>query len=450
MQFIWKYIDDFMGKGLSYFIITELLIYASSNLVTLALPLAVLLSSIMTFGNLAEHYELVAMKSSGLSLIKIMQPLLIFILFLSAGAFYFTNNISPVANLKFKSLLWDITQKKPSLELTPGVFYNGIEGYSIRISDKSADGQWLNDLLIYKHDKTIPGNRTVIRAEKATMKKAADNQHLIMHMYNGVSYDENSSAKTHKNNFSHIKNTFEEEIVKIDISGFDLKRSDQDLWKNHIQMLTMGQLDDAIDSLTRQDAHQRSNYLAYMTRGVSLYKKDSLEKAAPAPPPPAIYFDSLSTTDKKRTINIAINNTRNAKNYMAGMEQAFKGREEYIDKHRIEWHRKLTLPFTCIILFFIGAPLGAIIKKGGLGMPVIFSVIFFLIFHITSISGENIAESGGLTPFAGMWLSSAVLFPIALFLTYKAANDAPLFDRDTYARLWDRLKNLFHPHKSQA
>jgi lipopolysaccharide export system permease protein len=419
MQFVWTYIDDFVGKGLEWYVIAELLIYASANLVTLALPLAVLLSSIMTFGGMAEHYELVAMKSSGLSLIRIMLPLIVFTALLSLGAFYFSNTISPHATLKFKSLLWDVRKKKPTLDLREDVFYNGLEGYSIRVSDKDEETGALNDLIIYRHDQTQPGNRHVIRAKQGKMLKSESGRYLTLELLDGVSYDE-AGNRRREDGMPHITSEFERDLILLDLSAFDLQRSDEDLWKNHMKMLSLEQLQVAIDSLENQKVSRESDFLNYMDRSVS--------------------FDSLEILEKRRVVNVAINMTRNAKNYMNRTKEEMSGRVEYIDKHKIEWHRKLTLSIACLLLFFIGAPLGAIIKKGGLGLPVIFSVVFFLIWHISSIFGEKMIESGVLTAAEGMWMSSFILLPISLFLTYKAAKDAALFDRDTYIKFADRLK----------
>lgn len=443
MQFIWKYIDDFMGKGLEYSIIAELLVYASANLVSLALPLAVLLSSIMTFGSLAEQYELVAMKSSGLSLMKIMSPLIVFILLVSGGAFYFNNNIAPLANLKFKSLLWDVTHTKPSLELAEGVFYNGIDGYSLRVTKKEKDSNVLHDLLIYQHDKKNPGNKRVIRAKEGIMEKTADGRYMTLNLTDGVSYDEIGDARD--KDFPHIKSSFENDVIVMDLSSFDMQRSDEDLWKNHMKMLSMGQLQTSIDSLEIQRTKRQKDLVAYLENNITY--NDSL--ASTVSTNEFKEFNDLTVLEKRRVVNVAINITRNGKNYMNRTQSEMDNRNEYIDKHRIEWHRKLTLSFACIILFFIGAPLGAIIKKGGLGLPVIFSVIFFLVFHITSISGEKMVESAVMEPFTGMWLSSMILLPVAIFLTYKAANDAALFDRDTYIRIMNRISGVFKSKKHE-
>ncbi len=447
MQFIWKYIDDFMGKGLEYSIIAELLFYASANLVSLALPLAVLLSSIMTFGSMAEHYELVAMKSSSLSLVRIMLPLIIFIFALSVGAFYFNNVLSPKANLKFKSLLWDVTHTKPSLELNAGIFYNGIEGYSIRVSEKAKDSNMLYDVLIYKHDKQNPGNKTVVRAKEGEMLKTADGRYLSLHLIDGVSYDEVGNQRN--DDHPHIKSSFDEDFLMMDLSSFDMQRTDEDLWKNHMQMLSMRQLKVAIDSLQIQKEGRRNDFMRYLDRSIDVADTAGVELSEQDTTPLPV-FAALTASEKRRVVNVALNMTRNSKNYMNRTAVEMESREEFIDKHKIEWHRKLTLSFACIVLFFIGAPLGAIIKKGGLGLPVIFSVIFFLVFHITSIAGEKMIESGVLEPFTGMWLSSMVLLPVAIFLTYKAVKDAALFDRETYAKFARRIAAVLPTFSKQV
>lgn len=518
MQFIWKYLDDFVGKGLDGFVIAELLFYASANLVPMSLPLAVLLSSIMTMGNLAEHYELVAMKSSGLSLFKVLAPLIVFIGLLAGGAFYFNNTISPFANLKFKALLWDVTRKKPSMELKEGIFYNGIEGYSIRVMDKDKETSRLYDVLIYQHDKQTPGNRRVIRAKEGEMIKSPNGQNLMLHLKDGVSYDEIVSAD--RDAAPHTKNRFKEDFITMDLSGFDLQRTDEELWKSHMKMLSMRQLRDAIDSLNAQSNKRRAEMQRYMDRSVSIIdttkikphisssrtksmqsasipldttRKDSNASNTVAPLTttritnfnnlapedtaaremalsdrdisfrasqgsteestlqndsiPGSTYAKLELADRRQVVNVAMNMTRNAKNYMARSKEDISSRVEFVNKHKMEWHRKLTLSLAVILLFFIGAPLGAIIKKGGLGLPVIFSVVFFLVYHITSITGEKMVETGKLLPSQGMWLSSAILLPIALFLTYKAAKDASLFDWDVYVRMLERVGKLFAKKK---
>ena len=269
MQFLWKYIDEFVGKGLEWYILAELLFYASANLVPLALPLAILLASIMTFGNLGEHYELVALKSSGLSLLRIMFPLIVLIVITSGSAVYFSNNIWPLANLKFASLLYDIRQKKPAIDIAPGVYYKDIDGFVIRTSSKSKDGKDLNDITIYNHTDGT-GNRQVTRAERGQMSMSEDEQYLIVTLFNGRSYEERP-GKTHP----HFRTEFQKEIIRFDLSQFQLDRTDEDLFKNNYQMLTMTQLEKAIDSLNLKYGDRITDYGRLIETKVS-YMRDSI------------------------------------------------------------------------------------------------------------------------------------------------------------------------------
>lgn len=428
-----------MGKGLELSIILELLLYASANLVNVCLPLAILLSSIMTFGNLAEHFELVALKSSGISLHRIMLPLTLFVILLTFGAFYFANNVAPVATLKFKTLLWDITQAKPSIELRDGVFYNGMEGYSIRVTDNDKETGNLNDMLIYDHSKKDKANKTVIRAERGRMEQTDDKRFLILTLYNGYTYDESDSQSEGKTGFPMVQNKFEKDVLRIDVSGFLLSRSDEDQWKNHMQMLTMGQLLVSIDSLSTDFSNRRDEYNSYLNRSLHLLNDSNNTDISTLDIQPG-YYDSLNYQMKRRAVNIALNIAQNTKNYVASTKQELFHRKMYINRHYNEWHRKITLPFACLVFFFIGAPLGAIIKKGGIGLPVVISVLFFLVFHVVSMTGEKMAKTGVLDPFTGMWLSTFVLFPISVFLTYRASKDAMVFEPGTFDRLFARFK----------
>ena len=443
MQFVWKWVDDLMGKGLEFTVILELLLYASANLVNLCLPLAVLLSSIMTFGNLSENFELVALKSSGVSLLRIMFPLTVFVIFLTFGAFYFANNISPIATLKFKSLLYDITQAKPGIELRDGIFYSGIEGYSIRVTDNNRETGDLNDILIYDHSKKKNGNKTVIRAKKGRMEQTNDKRFLILTLYDGYSYDESGSEDTKRSDYPLMRNKFEKDVLRIDVSGFLLQRSDEDQWKNHMQMLTMGQLRESVDSLEVLMANRRLDYFNYINRTVHL-REDSGEVALEKIDS-RNYFTGLNYPMKRRAVTTARSIAKNSSNYMQGLVRELTHRRAYIIRHHNEWHRKLTLPFACIVFFFIGAPLGALIKKGGIGLPVVISVLFFLLFHITSITGEKMARTAVLDPLTGMWLSTFILLPISVFLTLRASRDAALLQPGG----WDRLTSRFKRKKKE-
>ncbi|MFT6844714.1 MAG: lipopolysaccharide export system permease protein [Flavobacteriales bacterium] len=445
MQFIWKYVDDFMGKGLEWYIIVELLFYVSANLVTMALPLAILLSSIMTFGNLAENYELVAMKASGLSLSKIMRPMVIAILLISAGAFYFSNNISPIANHKFRALLWDVTKQRPAVELNDGVFYGGIDGFSIRVKKNNKETGELTDILIYNHADDFSGNRKVIRAESGHMNKTANDQFLVLTLLNGYSYDEIIPQKKKNNKEKesykpHLKSHFSKDIIRIDLKELAFSRTNEGLFKGHHSMLTISQLNVYKDSLTADYRIKIDDYNQYLQRTIFI-QRDST----------AIVMDTLqlfeksylsdSWTYQRGIIEGAINRVRNTRNYIERTIDIIKNKKLNVKKYQVEWHRKFTLSFACIVLFFIGAPLGAIIRKGGFGLPVVFSILFFLIYHIISISAEKMALKGVLTPFEGMWASAFLLSPIGVFLTYKAATDSALLDISVYRDFFKKLLN---------
>lgn len=445
MQFIWKYVDDFMGKGLKWYVIAELLFYVSANLVTMALPLAVLLSSIMTFGNLAENYELVAMKSSGLSLSKIMRPMIITIILISAGAFYFSNNISPVANHKFRALLWDVTKQRPAVELNDGVFFTGIDGFSIRVKKNNKETGELTDVLIYDHSDPFNGNRKVIRAASGNMKKSTNEQFLILTLFDGYSYDEivpkKSKNKKDKDAYKpHLKNYFKKDVIRIDLSGLAFSRTNEGLFKGHYSMLTLGQLGVYEDSLTTNYNDRVDDYKGYINRSMYI-QRDSNSIAIDTLPVNNKSYEKGSWAYKRGRIEGAINSAKNTRSYIERTIEMLNDKNEHLRKYKVEWHRKFTLSFACIVLFFIGAPLGAIIRKGGFGLPVVFSIVFFLVYHIISISSEKMAVQGVLTPFQGMWASALLLTPIGIFLTYKAATDSALLDVSAYT---DKLKKWFN------
>lgn len=438
MQFVWKYLDDLMGKGLELNIILELLLFQSTNLVQLALPLAILLSSIMTFGNLAENYELVALKSSGLSLLRIMQPLIVLVILISIGAFFFSNRVTPYANLKSRSLLYDVVHQKPMLEVKEGVFYNGLEGYSIRVGRKDTKADMMYDVLIYDHKLKDKGNSTVIRAQSGRMDKTESGRYMLFKLYDGYSYDEQGVGRTVDPRLPHVFSSFKEMVLTLDLSSFEFKESDEEQWTNNIPMQDLSQLSTTADSLSKQVERRKEAISAYLYKNLYI-TRDSLDTSIQAVADIHTAIDSLSQQEQERLFRISYNMVNNTASYLRSAEDDLKNRKLFINKHWNEWHRKFTLSLACILLFFIGAPLGAIIKKGGLGLPVVFSIVFFLIFHITSITGEKMSNSGSLEPVEGMWLSTAILLPIALFLTYKAANDSALFDYGTYEKLIKRL-----------
>lgn len=427
MQFLWKYIDELVGKGLEWYIVGELLFYASANLVPMALPLAILLASIMTFGSFGEHFELVAMKSAGLGLMRIMAPLLVVTLLTSALAFLFTNNIWPKANLEFASLLYDIRHKKPTFDITPGVYYEGIDGYVIRVGAKETDGKTLRDVLIYDHSSGA-GNPHVIMAESGTMELLPNNTHLIFTLNNVRSYEE-LDGKQHP----HMYSAFEQEIIRFNLSGFNMERTDKDLFKDNYQMLNLSQLSSAIDS-HEQALVTRSAELLATLKSKSAVAADSTKSDPVSDSLRTARFKAFRTERKREILENALSQLRVQKTAVAGKALMRESNVKSTNRHAIEWHRKFTLSIACLILFFIGAPLGAIIRKGGLGLPVVISVLFFLAYHITSITFEKLAKEGEMEPARAMWMATVILLPIGFYLTYKASTDSRLFDVETYTR----------------
>lgn len=450
MQFLWVYVDELMGKGLENTVILELMIYASARLVNMVLPLAILMSSIMTMGALAEHYELTAMKSAGVSLYKILRPLAVTIVIIAVAAFYFSNNVWPIANLKFRTLLYSVSQQRPSLNLDEASFYNGIEGFSIRVGKKNPETGELLDVLIYDHRDASIGSKTVIRAKRGTMKQTDDQRFLLLTLFDGYSFDEQKEDRKKRadRRFPHINNQFEEQILTIDLSSLDFNKADEDLFKKAYEMMTIKQLDVAVDSLIinvdqriedLQRFGARNVYLIRDTLDVTPFQAGEQDSTANIQVGKQFYFNRFGFAQQKRAFEVAKDICRSGQRNIENVMQDVGAREKLVDKHLIEWHRKFFLAFSCVVLFFIGAPLGAIIRKGGMGLPTVWAIAMFLIFYVLTIVGERMVRSGVLEPWQGMWISSLVLTPLAIFLTTKAANDSPIMEADTYRRIFRKI-----------
>jgi lipopolysaccharide export system permease protein len=432
MLFLFKYIDDLIGKGFDWYIILELLMYASATNVAMALPLAVLLSSIMTFGSLGENYELVAIKSAGVSLRRAMYPLIIVIGLLSVAAFLFSDYMLPVANLKMGSLLWDVRNQKAAFLINEGVFNNSIPGYSIRVDKKDPDGQTLRGVVIYDRVNNS-GNVNVVVAESGKMFRTADDSYLILKLKNGIRYEEAPSEKEYNPRLRFTRFGFKETEQKFDLSGFKMQRTDENLFKSNYAMLNMKQLSYYKDSVTRKADTNALNTLAilktkYKVLNPGALTISSLQVAG------IVNVDKLPTNERARAAVMASENIRTIREMLSTKVQVDADFNDKLRNFIVEYNRKITLAVSCLVLFFIGAPLGAIIRKGGLGLPVVMSVIFFLVYHIISTIGEKYAKEGDLSPIVGMWIAIIVLSPVGAFLTYKASVDSVLFDIDLYKR----------------
>jgi len=439
MQFLWKYVDEMVGKGLEWYLILKLLFYASATFVPLALPLSILLSSLMTFGNLGERYELVAMKSSGISLWEIMTPLILLSFLISVFAFFFSNNILPVANLKMGALLYDIREQKPALSIKEDVFYNGIDGYIIKVGKKSSDNKTIYNIMIFDHTERF-GNNNFTLAESGVMELTPDKRYLIFKLLKGSNYYEDMKKEKSRTRHPFTRTKFDEETRRFDLSGFSMQRTNEEFFKNNFQMLNLKQLNTFIDSAdnmisrTKKEScmNFRNSYINLNKVQLDLSGSDSKISYNQA-------LKSMSNDASFRVYEYALNNARNNKNNLEYYNNSLEAQKKLLIRHKIEWHRKFALSIACLLLFFIGAPLGAIIRKGGFGLPVVVSTLFFLLFHIISFIGEKFVRSGVLEATFGMWISSAVILPIGIFLTYKATMDSPLFDSVRWGALFRKI-----------
>lgn len=450
MQFFWLYMDELIGKGLSIWTILQLLAYMSTTLVPLALPLSILLASIMTFGNMGENFELVAIKASGISLLRYMRPLLLFIIGIGGLAFLFNNNVIPVANLKAFSLLYDARSSKPALSIRPGIFNTEINNYSIKIGSKDKDDRTIHDVLIYDQGSNMD-NAVVTIAKKGEMTTADNKRYLIFKLEDGWRYEEGYTRGAH--DYTQRRMHFAQIDKVFDLSALQFTRTSEDQFKNAYQMMNLSQLGDGIDSLKRYQKKVNKNTDAYIAPYVSITNEDTavgkkLIKKIKADNHGLVKYDSsflqaVPDSMRARVAQIASDNIHNF-NGLLGMTAADKKiQNENFLKYEIEWHRKLSLSFACVLLFLIGAPFGAIIRKGGLGMPMVVAIFFFLVFHILSIVGEKMVKSGSVAPWFGMWLATGTLLPIALFFINQARKDSPLFNRESYVRFFKKVAKLF-------
>ncbi len=445
LQFLWKYIDDLVGKGLEWYIIAKLMFYASSTFVPLALPLAILLSSLMTFGNMGEHYELVAMKAAGISLRKAMKPLVVLSLIISIAAFLFSNYVLPVANLKFGSLLYDVRQQKLAFNINEGIYYHGLEGFVIRVGKKAKDNKTIYNVKIYNHSKN-QGNVTVTTAESGTMQMSPDQKNLIFTLYDGYTYNEVTSVSRYRISRPFEATKFHKQILNFDLSQFNLNRTNEELFKSHYSMLNIQQLNHSIDSLSEKHIVAKNRYLenflkkySYMSDSnvvLPINRTDQIIDTLRMP-----IIDNFKTQNKVELIEFAQRDARNAKKNILDFNTELKARKQIITKHEVVWHQKFQLSIACFIFFFIGAPLGAIIRKGGLGLPVVVSVLFFVIYHVISITGEKAVKTGEMNVEFGLWLSTLVVLPLGLFLTYKATSDAQLMDTESWNKFFNKFKS---------
>jgi lipopolysaccharide export system permease protein len=455
MQFFWKYLDDLMGKGLSTLVILELLIYISASLIPLALPLAILLSSIMTFGNLAENNELTALKSSGLSLYRIMKPLTVVVLIIALCTFYFANYVIPVSNLKWHSLIYDIQNTKISSIITPGVYSQELDGYAIKVEEGSENS--FKGIII--HDHTSPDVIKTVKADEGRIYKSENGKYLFFELKNGSVSEElapqsptflpdgSRHLSKHSSRPSR-RSSFIQATYKIDLSGFSLSRSQEEMFKDKHEMLNVFQISKAVDSVKAHALSVQNNFLkalrndhAYLESvhyrsEVTQHHDEIMETIEETPE--VIQFEELTDREKIAAINQAQSKLRRKNQNLQGQSEYLNGINTDLDGYWIEFHRKFALTYAIIILFFVGAPLGAIVKRGGFGAPVVIASLLFMIYFVLISVGDSLAASGVVSPWLGMWFASIVLTPVAIILMRAAANDSPVFDREIWLKLFKR------------
>jgi lipopolysaccharide export system permease protein len=439
MQSLWKYIDDLVGKGLDFWTICQFLWYASASLLMLAMPIAILISSIMTFGNLGESFELVAIKSAGISLLRFMRPLMMLTILLCGITFIFANYVIPYANLKFITLYSDIYVKKPAFDLKEGVFYTHIPNYAIKVGKKEADGKTIKNIVIFEQSNSLQDNCIV--AQSGVMQLSPDQQYLEFNLKNGFRYQEKGNYNEAETEFTRIGFTSFKKL--FDLSVLQKQQTNDSLFRTNFKMLSAGKLLHNIDSLKKLTVfqNQRMNVdFKRVMRYVNL--SDSFISANKTGLTKIKYTELIPDSMKYRVKQSALNKVSELKNIVQQKKLDDETRERDLRYHKMEWHRKFSISLACLVLFFIGAPLGAIIRKGGLGMPLVVAIVFFLIFHLLNMFGDKFSKEGILEPAIGMWLAIISLTPVGIFLTYKAMNDSALFNKEFYVRFWKKFKTI--------
>lgn len=459
MQFLWRYIDDLVGKGLTVDVIAELFFYAALTMVPMALPLAILLASLMTFGNLGERFELTAMKASGVSLFKTMRPLIVLMTFVAIGAFFFQNNVLPIAQTKMWTLLYSMRQKSPEVEIPEGTFYDQIPGVNLYVEHKDPDTGMLYDVMIYEVSKGFD-NARIILADSGKLSFTENKTHLFLQLYKGEQFEQLQSqsaiSSSGKNKtVPYRRESFSEKEIRVAFDA-NFSRMDESTMQKQYVGKNISQLLETIDTINQKVDSMGGVYAKDIKEapyfGIPYYKKKYVNhKLTDVPQEQVMLKDTLNidtlmmakgNSYARTYITQALNKAKRHKQDYEFKSLSMKDQRKSIRRHDIEMQKKFTLSFACIIFFFIGAPLGAIIKKGGIGTPLVISVILFIIYYIIDNTGYKMARDGRLEVWMGMWISSAVLLPLGIFFTYKAMHDSALFNMDAYRNFFRKVFNI--------
>ncbi|MGC1240788.1 MAG: LptF/LptG family permease [Chryseosolibacter sp.] len=537
-QHMLKYFDDIIGKDLGWEVLSQLLFYFAIFMTPVAMPLAVLLSALITFGNLGEHFELTAIKGAGISLLRTIRPIFFFVVILTGIAFYINNNLVPRAALEAYSLLYDIKQKKPALDLREGAFYNGLPDISIKVNKKFPDGITMKDIIVYDHRKN-DGNRDVTVADSGRMSTILNERYLKFELFNGYNYSEGAASEREmtgqKNSKSEnlTRSKFYKTQVVFDLSSFQLSRTDKKWFETNRIMRNLKELDVDIDSINKEVLQQELNHFLYKPTYFSYFNKDSVtmpeylwkfkqrrdsanrykympkeafqeeqaarqEAASKAARPavnPVVRAERSSGTSRIKTrklqrpgatitdpvapdsltasapedslysakmdsvfkmapsqgvVQAATNMARQVKSQVLNSNAAIENYQREKVVFEIQWHKIIANSFMCIAMFLIGAPLGAIIKRGGLGVPFLISIIFFIVYYILNMQGEKMAKQGLISPMVGIWAADVILLIIGFAFLRQARADARLFDADAYRVFFDRTRQWIKARKMAA
>ena len=450
MQFLWKYVDDLVGKGLELSIVLELLFYASATFIALAAPLALLLSSLMTFGTMGEQYEIIAMKSAGISLRKLIFSLSLFSVLIAVGSFLFTDKVAPKAFYKMKMLIRNIQDQKPTLTIEEGTFYSGFDNYTIRVGKKNRNNVDIYDILLFDHTK-YQGNITFTYAKRGKMEMTADKMYMLFYLYDGFFWDESAESESSENK-PLLRSTFSEQYKRLDISSFQFERSDDNFYSSN-QTLSNKELKLMIDSLMITVNQQTNDLSETFVNSCTNFKNYIFtnEIQPNNHDIPDVPYHKLQKEEKIMVLdkviwqkNDFINGFKSFQTYDQHLHLSLYG-------YYAEWYKKYVLAVACIIFFFIGAPLGSIIRKGGIGVPLVITVAFFTAYFFLSIFGEKIAKGGAVPVWFGMWLSTLILIPICAFLTYQASVDSALLSSEELHKKVQQfnLKKIFSRKKNE-
>ena len=447
MQFLWRYVDELVGKGLEIGVLAQFFFLSGLTLIPLSLPLAILLAALMTFGNLGEKYELLSMKAAGIPLLRIIRPLIVFCTILSCISFYFQNVIAPKAQMQLWTLLVSMKQTSPELDIPEGVFYSDIDGYNIYVKKKDRETGMMKDLLIYDLSDGFE-NAHIIWAAEGSMETTQDKQHLYLHLYDGEQFENLKSQTIDSKNVPYRRETFREKHIIIDFDG-GFNMVDGGFLSDRADSKNMVEIDHSLDSLrVRADSIGRTMYADIKKntyKDIQLTERDSamlVQTNFPMVMNTDSFFQAHTLAEKEKALRSAYERASSLANDWKIKSMQMKEADNNIRQHRWKWHSKITLSLSCLIFFFIGAPLGAIIRKGGLGLPVVISVIIFVLYYIVDSGSTRLARSGEMSMIPGIWMSTFVLAPIGAFFTYKSNKDSVVFNLEAYINFFRWLLGL--------